>query len=60
MGAYAIARVNIQDWNQYKEYVKAVPAVIEKFGGRVLARGMDVLTLEGPEEQGRIVILEFP
>lgn len=60
MPAYAIARVDIEDWEQYQHYLKAVPAVIQKFGGKVIARGMDVVTLEGPAESRRIVILEFP
>jgi uncharacterized protein (DUF1330 family) len=60
MAAYIIAKVNITDWDQYKEYTKVTPGVIEKFGGRFLARGGEIITLEGPEETRRVVILEFP
>ena len=34
MAAYIIARVNVTDMNQYKEYTKVTPGVIAKFGGK--------------------------
>ncbi|MEM8863815.1 MAG: DUF1330 domain-containing protein, partial [Chloroflexota bacterium] len=45
---------------QYKEYTKLTPGIIEKFGGKFIARGGDVTTLEGDEEENRVVLLEFP
>jgi uncharacterized protein (DUF1330 family) len=60
MSAYLIAMINVTDWERYKEYVKATPAVIEKFGGRFIARGGEKITLEGPEETRRLVLVEFP
>jgi uncharacterized protein (DUF1330 family) len=60
MPAYLIARVHLTDWNRYREYTKATPAAIERFGGRFIVRGGEVVTLEGPEETGRIVVIEFP
>ena len=60
MAAYVIVRVNVTDWQQYKQYLEVAPATIAKFGGRFIARGGDVLSLEGPEETRRVVILEFP
>jgi len=60
MAAYIIVRVNVTNWDQYKEYTKVTPGVIEKFGGRFLVRGGEIITLEGPEESQRIVIVEFP
>jgi len=60
MAAYIIVKVNITNWDQYKEYMKVTPGVIEKFGGRFLVRGGDIITLEGPEETQRIVVVEFP
>ena len=59
MTAYVIAQVNVTDKEQYAEYTRRTPAVIASFGGRFLARGGETVTLEGPEETGRIVILEF-
>lgn len=60
MPAYLIARVQVTDWSRYREYTKATPAAIERFGGRFIARGGETVTLEGPEETGRVVIIEFP
>ena len=60
MPAYIIARVNVTDWNLYREYTKLTPAAIERFGGRFIVRGGEMVTLEGPEETGRVVVIEFP
>ena len=59
MSAYVIARVQVNDPEQYLEYARRTPAVIESFGGRFLARGGQTVTIEGPEAEPRIVILEF-
>jgi uncharacterized protein (DUF1330 family) len=60
MPAYVIARIDVTDWDRYKEYVKATPGVIAKFGGRFIVRGGEKVTLEGPEETRRVVLVEFP
>jgi uncharacterized protein (DUF1330 family) len=60
MAAYIIARVNVTDWDKYNEYIKVTPGIIAKFGGRFIVRGGETVTLEGPEEKWRIVVLEFP
>lgn len=60
MAAYVIARVEVTDRQRYKKYLELTPATIAKFGGRFIARGGETLSLEGPEETRRIVILEFP
>ena len=60
MSAYIIGRVDVTDWSRYAEYMQGTPGVIAEFGGRFLARGGEVTTLEGAEETGRVVILEFP
>ena len=60
MAAYLIARVTVTDMEQYQAYMKLTPAIIEKFGGKFIARGSDVVTLEGPEETNRVVLVEFP
>ena len=60
MTAYLIARVNVTDMEQYKKYVAVTPGIIEKFGGRFIARGGETVTLEGPEEKNRVVLVEFP
>ena len=60
MPAYIIARVDVTDWERYQNYTKATPAVIERFGGKFIARGGQLITLEGPEETRRLVVIEFP
>ena len=60
MSAYIIAKVNVTDWDRYKEYTKVTPGIIEQYGGKFIARGGEIATLEGPEETDRIVLLEFP
>lgn len=60
MPAYLIARVQVTDWDRYREYTKLTPGAIAQFGGRFIVRGGQTLTLEGPAETGRVVVIEFP
>lgn len=60
MPAYIIARVHVTDWDRYREYIKATPAPIAQFGGKFIVRGGESVTLEGPQETCRVVIIEFP
>lgn len=60
MSAYIVARIEITDANKMKEYQTLTPAVIEAHGGKFIARGGDVVTLEGDDETRRVVVIEFP
>lgn len=60
MPAYIIGRVQVTDWARYSEYMKLTPGIIAQYGGRFIARGGESVTLEGPPETDRVVILEFP
>ena len=60
MAAYIVVHVDVKDWDAYREYARHTPRVIQKFGGRFIARGGEMITLEGPEETRRVVIIEFP
>lgn len=60
MAAYIIGRVEVTDWTRYAEYMKLTPGIIAQYGGRFVARGGESMTLEGPQETNRVVILEFP
>lgn len=60
MPAYIVARVAITDLEAYREYMRHTPRVIQEFGGRFIARGGEMLTLEGPQESLRLVLIEFP
>jgi uncharacterized protein (DUF1330 family) len=58
--AYIIGRVRVTDPEAYKGYVARTPAAAAAHGGRFLVRGGEVASLEGPDEDRRIVVLEFP
>ena len=60
MVAYWVARAKINDPDQYKKYTDRVPAILQKFGAKILARGGKFQILEGPETFGRFVVVEFP
>ena len=60
MAAYWVARSKISDPVEYKKYTDRVPAIIARFGGKVLARGGRYQILEGPEKFERFVVIEFP
>ena len=47
MTAYLIADITITDPEGFKEYQQAVPAIVEKHGGRYIVRGGDPEVLEG-------------
>lgn len=60
MPAYWIARSRINDPTEYKKYTDRVPAIIAKFGGKVLARGGKFRIMEGPDKFHRFIVIEFP
>jgi len=60
MPAYWVARGKINDPVEYKKYTDRVPAIISRYGGKVLARGGRYRILEGPEKFHRFVVIEFP
>ncbi|MHB8646264.1 MAG: DUF1330 domain-containing protein [Thermomicrobiales bacterium] len=60
MAAYVIAQVDVNDPERYVEYRKMVPASIEKYGGKFIARGGSAEVLEGDKSlPQRLVIIEF-
>ena len=58
--AYILVQVDVTNAQQYGEYAKLSPGIIEKFGGHFVARGGRSMTLEGPSAPSRVVIVEFP
>ena len=60
MPAYWIARAKVNDPAEYKKYADAVPAILAKYGGKVLARGGRFQVIEGPQKFERFVVIEFP
>ena len=60
MPAYWIARSRITDPATYKKYTDQVPAILNRYGGKVLARGGRCQIMAGPETFQRYVVIEFP
>jgi uncharacterized protein (DUF1330 family) len=60
MAAYWIARAHVSDPVVYKKYTDQVPAIVSKYGGKVLARGGRYQIMAGPETFERYVVIEFP
>ena len=60
MPAYIVIRIDVDEPELLKDYQVAAPPIIEKYHGKFIARGGSVVTLEGPAESRRIVIIEFP
>ena len=60
MPAYMIARIKVTDPEQYKKYIAVTPGILANFGAKFIARGGETVTLEGPEETSRMVLVEFP
>ena len=58
--AYVLVQVEVTNPEQYAEYMKLSPGIIEKFGGKFIARGGRSATLEGTPARGRVVVVEFP
>ena len=56
--AYWIARVDIREPDNYKDYVAAAKPAFERYGAKFLARGGTTDAVEGPG-RARNVIIEF-
>jgi len=60
MAAYVIVQVEVVDQAKFEVYKAQVPATIERYGGRYLARGGAFEVLDGEWPVERTVLLEFP
>ena len=60
MTAYIINDMEITDPNRFEEYKLLSPPTLAAYGGKFLARGGEVNSLEGDWNPRRLVILEFP
>ncbi|MBN1361917.1 MAG: DUF1330 domain-containing protein [Sedimentisphaerales bacterium] len=60
MAAYLIARLAVSEPEALAGYLKATPPVVAKYRGTFIARGGATVTFEGPQENRRIVLIEFP
>jgi uncharacterized protein (DUF1330 family) len=63
MAAYVIIDIAIRDQTrqgEYAQYVEKVRPIVEKHGGRYLARGGRIAPLTGDWRPERIILIEFP
>lgn len=60
MSAFIMFRINASDPTLLAEYQTKVPPLVDQYGGKFIIRGGQVITLEGPEENRRLVVMEFP
>jgi uncharacterized protein (DUF1330 family) len=60
MPAFVAVQVEIHDPATYARYKEMAPPSIIAYGGRYIARGGTVETLEGAWKPSRFVLLEFP
>jgi uncharacterized protein (DUF1330 family) len=58
--AYVIAEVEVRDAAAYEDYTSAVVPIVAQFGGRYIARGGKIESVEGSNPSGRMVVIEFP
>jgi len=59
MPAYWVARAKVNDAVEYKRYTDLVPGILQKYGGKVLARGGRFVSLEEPQKFDRHIVIEF-
>ena len=60
MPAYLVARAHLTDIGKFQHYAENVPSLMNKYGGKTIARDPEKITLEGDELPGLISVFEFP
>lgn len=60
MGAFMFIQADVTDVEQFMEYARRAPALIEKFGGRYRCMRGAVDQLEGKPDNRKIVVSEWP
>ncbi len=59
MACYLVADMRISDPELFAEFAEAVPATVEKHGGRYLIRGGKFEVAQGDWTPDRVVVVEF-
>jgi uncharacterized protein (DUF1330 family) len=59
MSVYLIIDIAITDPDVYGEFVARMPAVVEQYGGRYLARSGEVSSMVGDWQPEWIVLIQF-
>jgi uncharacterized protein (DUF1330 family) len=60
MTCFIISDVVPRDAEAWSAYVRLAPSTIEKYGGRYLARGGPIQTIEGNWSPRAIILVQFP
>jgi len=60
MGAFMFIQAEISNLEQFMEYSKRAPALIEQYGGRYRCMRGAVEQLEGKPDNRKIVVSEWP
>ena len=60
MSGFAIFNIDIKNPDEYKEYVKKVKPIAEKFGGEYIVRAGETTIVEGTWVYPRTVVIKFP
>lgn len=60
MKAYLVLDLSVHDFPGFLPYVSAIPAFIERHGGRYIVQGAEPTVIEGDWAPERMVIIEFP
>lgn len=60
MSAFFIANINIHDEDGYREYLKNVDDVFNRFNGKYLTVDKNPEVIEGEWNYSRLVLIEFP
>jgi uncharacterized protein (DUF1330 family) len=50
---------SVHDPDMYRRYIDKVPELVNKFGGKYLARGGEVTVVSGDWHPARLVVIEF-
>ena len=60
MPGFAIFNIKVKKPEEYKEYIKKVKPLAEKFGGDYIIRGGETKVVEGKWIYPRTVVIKFP
>ena len=59
MKAICLVQIQIRDAEGFKGYMERAPQTVRQYGGRHVVRGGRTVTLEGPTNTTRNVVIEF-
>ena len=60
MKGYIIAQINVKNDENYREYLKNVTTIANKYGGEYIIRAGNFEIMEGKWEYKRNVVIKFP